>query len=158
MTFTTIVLSVYPGAKDYVQGPHFACTSSFGMSGANAHMIMAPKKERSKEDNAHASNSHLWRRIEFHPLMKPLRLALHFHYIHQGAIEIYSTPFLSPNIGPLLQATIHGHRVVHASVLMEAAFAASYMMDESRLRTTLGKVRDKMLTVNYVTQLPTCYQ
>ena len=53
---------------------------------------------------------------------------------------IYSTPFLSPTIWPLLQARIHGQPVVHASVLVEAAFAASYIMDESRLHAILGKV------------------
>ena len=125
------------------------------MSGANAHMVMAPNPERGEEDYAQASNSFLWRRTEFHPVMKPLRLALRFYHMHQGVTEIYSTPILSPNIGPLLQAAIHGHPVVHASILIEAAFAASHILNESRLHLGLGKVRNVISNLPYETQYPT---
>ena len=131
---------LYAGANKSTRSPQTACTSSFGMSGANAHMLLAPNHVIREEDIADPSQALHWQRIRFYPTSKPLHLALQVHRIHQGSIDIYSTPFTWPNNGPLLQATVHGYTVLHASVLIEAAFAASHMLDDVLPYAALIKV------------------
>lgn len=132
--------SLYAGANESTRNPQIACTSSFGMSGANAHMLLAPIHMMLEEDAADPSQALHWQRIRFYPTSQPLHLALHVHCTHQGSIDFYSTPVTCPKNGPLLQATVHGHTVLHASMLIEAAFAASHMLDDVLPYAALMKV------------------
>ena len=133
--------TLYTGAKEHIVSPQFACTSSFGMSGANAHMVLAPKEVIHKEENTNFTLSLPWQRTRFYPLSKPMRLALQVHRVYKDSIEIYSTPFSWPNMGPLPHFMLHGRSTFHASILIEAAFAATHMVDDSRMHAFLVQVK-----------------
>ena len=128
------------GAKQCGKSSQFASTSSFGMSGANAHMVLAPNDDTVEETNKDFSQSLIWQCMRCFPNSRSLHLALKVHGIDRSGIEIYSTPFVGPLSSHLLQAKIYGHPMAHASMFLEAAFAASHMLDDSRLQGKLIKV------------------
>ena len=114
-----------------------AGTSSFGMSGVNAHMLLA-----SPVMAAHLSSqpptSMPWERTRFYPLPKAHHLVQGFH--RPGADSCTFSFSLGPQTAPLAQNLVCGQLLMPASALLEAAAAAMCTLDEELPRAALARV------------------
>ena len=118
---------------------YLASTSSFGMSGANAHMVLASMGASSTPKDVDVSSPWLWQHMRLHPSTLPLHLAAQFHYLQRGKMQITSDPF-SPATWPLSQTSLFGRNLIHPSVLIEAALAASHKLHDIQPHVALSKV------------------
>ena len=113
-------------------------TSSFGMSGVNAHMLFAPWKSLNQDMNW-ATTSIQWHPTYCYPLPESLRLAAIVTSSAVFAINILSFP-MKPATSILAHSTICSQRLLHASVLVECAVAGLYNLDDGMRQLALSKV------------------
>lgn len=129
----------YSGAIQNMSSQQLASTSSFGMSGANAHMVMASVGAPSTPKDVDVSSPWMWQHIQLQPFTLPLHLAAQFHYLQRGKVKVTSDPF-SPATWPLSQTSMFGRNLIHPSVLIEAALAASHKLHDLQPHVALSKV------------------
>ena len=113
-------------------------TSSFGMSGVNAHMLLAPWKSFN-QDMKVATTSTLWHPTYRYPLPESLCLSATVTCSAAFAINILSFP-MKPATSILAHNTVCNQPLLHASVLIECAVAGLYNLEDSVRRLALSKV------------------
>jgi hypothetical protein len=117
-----------------------ASTSSFGMSGVNAHMILGPSVMRSYSQNiANNHQTKAWQRMRLHPLSEALLFATKLVNSQAGRSIIESYPF-SQATWPLSQYIVHGGTMLNISVLLETSLAAVYKLQDQQLVASLAQV------------------
>ena len=119
-------------------GRNLSGTSSFGMSGVNAHMLLAPWNSLIR-DVHWATTSIPWHPTYYYPLPESLYLAASVTCSTMFAINILSFP-MRPATSIVAHNTICNQLVLHASVLVECAMAGLYSLDGCVQQLALSKV------------------
>ena len=113
-------------------------TSSFGMSGVNAHMLLAPWIALNR-DVHWATTSIPWHPTYHYPLPESLYLAASVTCSSMFSIDILSFP-MRPATGIIAHNTICNRQLLHASVLVECAMASLYSLDDCVQQLALSKL------------------
>ena len=126
-TQTANLLITLAGAPQRREAGRLAGTSSFGMSGVNAHMFLALPAAGGPWRPL--TRMHQWKRERFYPLPEACHLAAGVSCPSRSACVFCFRP-ASPATAFLAEGLICGQLVLPASALLEAATAAVHLLGE----------------------------
>ncbi len=116
-----------------------AGTSSFGMSGVNAHMLLASPAVAGHLPGQ-PGGSLPWERARFYPLPRAHLLVQGFNRPGADSATASFSFLLGPQTATLAQNLVCGQQLMPASALLEAAAAAMCTLDEQLAYASMARV------------------